>query len=281
MSISYRCIKTLILSILTMKISIFQTLLYICLFISCSEDSSETTVVTDENGEEQTVNVSLNRKSVGDSANDLLSGQNFDQLEFEIFYVTGFKPTDNTISNFEGFLGERLNKTGGVAIELKEIDPTGKTIYSIEDVRAIEDDIRTNFNDGNKIAVFGIFLDGSFSENTENGSVLGVAYRNTSFVIFEETVQSFSGQALAPSTTVLETTVLDHEFGHLMGMVNAGTPLQSDHQDVEHGRHCTTDGCLMSFTAETGEGLLNSLSGGAIPVFDSLCLEDLRANGGK
>jgi hypothetical protein len=108
-----------------------------------------------------------------------------------------------------------------------------------------------------------------------------VAYRNTSFVIFEETIQGFSGQPLAPGTAVLETTVLNHEFGHLLGLVNAGTPLLSDHQDVAHGRHCTDEDCLMYWTAETGEGLVNMISGGTVPTLDSQCRADLEGNGGK
>lgn len=261
-----------------LKVFLFS---FFCILLSCSRDSPTTVVIVDETGEEITVDISTNQKSVGDSANDLLSEQNFDGLTFEIFYVDGFKPTDNTIANFEVFLSERLNKSGGISIALKKIDATGKTTYNITEIRALEDDIRTQYNLNKEIAVFGIFLDGAYSENTENGSVLGVAYRNTSFVIFEETIQSFSGQPLAPSLTVLETTVLNHEFGHLMGMVNAGTPLQSDHQDTAHGRHCTTEDCLMYWTAETGEGLINMISGGTIPSFDALCIEDLRANGGK
>lgn len=256
-------------------------LLFFCLLFSCSRDSPNTVVIVDESGEEITVDISANQKSVGDSAHDLLSEQNFDRLVFEIFYVDGFKPTANTITNFEDFLAARLNKSGGISIALTKIDATGKTVYNITDIRALEDDIRTKYNLDKEIAVFGIFLDGEYSENTENGSVLGVAYRNTSFVIFEETIKSFSGQPLSPSLTVLESTVLNHEFGHLMGMVNAGTPLQSDHQDTVHGRHCTTDNCLMFWTAETGEGIINMISGGAIPSFDDLCLDDIRANGGK
>jgi len=211
----------------------------------------------------------------------MLSGTNFDAIQFEIFYVEGLRPTDNTIENFKTFLANRLNKPNGIEVVLKEIVSPGQQIYSIEDIRALEDDIRTEYNEDKEVAVFGIFIDGEYSENTDNGSVLGVAYRNTSFVIFEETVQSFSGQPLAPSTTVLETTVLNHEFGHLLGLVNAGSTPQSDHQDVEHGRHCTTEDCLMYWTAETGEGLLNSLSGGTIPSLDAFCIEDLQANGGK
>lgn len=252
--------------------------------MSCSTDEAnkkEETVIIDDDGNELTVDISVNKKAVGDSANDMLSNENFDTLAFELFYVAGMEPTQNTISNFENFLAARLNKSGGISIEMKEIEITNQEVYSITDIRTLEDDIRTKYNKDKEIYVFGIFLDGSYSENTENGSVLGVAYRNTSFVIFEETIQQFSGQPLAPSKTVLESTVLNHEFGHLLGLVNAGTTPQSDHQDVEHGRHCTTENCLMYWTAETGEGLLSSISGGTIPSLDASCLEDSKANGGK
>jgi len=246
--------------------------------ISCSTDQG-----TDPNANDQseTIDVSQNRKSVGDSAADLLDDTNFAGLHLEIFYVAGLKPSATTLDNFETFLKERLHKPDGVSITLTEIPSPGQEVYSITDIRGLEDDIRTAYNQEGTIRVFGLFLDGEYSENTENGSVLGVAYRNTSFVIFADTIREFSGQPLAPSTTVLETTVLDHEFGHLLGLVNAGTPLQSAHQDEVHGRHCTTEDCLMYWTAETGEGLINMISGGTIPELDAACLTDLQANGGK
>ncbi|MEO9892644.1 membrane metalloprotease [Aurantibacter sp.] len=248
--------------------------------ISCSNDNG--TANTIQEGEEiESIDKSVNQKNVGDSANDLLAAQNFKSLVVELFYVDGFKPTDDTILNFESFLSNRLNKPEGIQFELKPISIPGQQVYTISDIRALEDEIRTKYNNGSELTVFGLFLDGEYSENTENGSVLGVAYRNTSFIIFEETIKSFSGQPLSPSSTVLESTVLNHEFGHIMGMVNAGTDMQADHQDVEHGRHCTNEDCLMFWTAETGEGLVNMISGGIIPNFDSLCLADLRANGGK
>jgi len=252
------------------------------LLVSCSnKETDEFIQVLDPDGNEQTVDKNLNRKSVGDSANDMLSGTNFSKIAFELYYVEGSKPTNKTISDFEVFVAARLNKSGGITIDLQPLPSPGKEVYSITEIRAIEDDIRKTYNTDDAISVFGIFIDGEYSENTENGSVLGVAYRNTSFVIFEETIKQFSGQPLAPSLTTLETVVTNHEFGHLLGLVNAGTTPQSDHQDVEHGRHCTEENCLMFWTAETGEGLLNSLSGGSVPELDSQCLADLAANGGK
>jgi len=259
-----------------------MTLLISVLTLSCSKDASEKTkTISDENGNQTEVDISVNQRNVGDSANDLLSEQKFDTLSTEIFYVEGLEPTSATIEAFENFLSERLNKSGGIEITLKEIASPGKSVYSITDIRALEDDIRTAYNENGKVAVFGIFIDGEYSENTDEGSVLGVAYRNTSFVIFEETIRTFSSQPFAPNLNILESTVLHHEFGHLMGMVNVGTTMQTDHQDVEHGKHCTEENCLMFWTAETGEGILNMLGGGTIPKFDSFCIADLQANGGK
>ena len=249
--------------------------------ISCSDDSNNDTggVIIDDEG--ISVDTSGNTKTTGTSANELLSEQKFDKLYLEIVYVEGFKPTDETISNFSSFLEQRLNKSGGIEIEQREIASPGLSVYSINDIIDIETEQRSAYNNENEIAVYAFFADGEYSENTENGSVLGVAYRNTSFVMFEKTIQDFSENAFAPSLSVLETTVINHEFGHLLGLVNAGSTPQSDHQDTEHGRHCDVDNCLMYWTAETGEGLLSMLTGGSIASLDAQCIADLQANGGK
>ena len=248
------------------------------LLMGCSTDQG---TGPNTNDPSDTTDVSENRRPVGDSASDLLDDSLYKGLHLEIYYVEGLRPSATTLDNFETFLNERLHKPEGVTIDLTEISSPGQAVYSIADIRNLEDEIRTSYNDGDVIKIFGLFLDGEYSENTENGSVLGVAYLNTSFVIFADTIREFSGQPLAPSTTVLETTVLDHEFGHLLGLVNAGTPLQSAHQDGQNGRHCITEDCLMYWTAETGEGLINMISGGTIPGLDAACVADLRANGGK
>ena len=254
-------------------------LLTFFLLLACSESDNE---LPDEgtNPPPSGIDTSVNKKPVGESANDLLSDDQFNNLVIEILYVEGQQPTATAINNFKSFLESRLKKSS-ITIIQRNIGAKTEDIYSIEDIRSLEDNTREKYNTNEEIAVSGLFLNGEYSENTSEGKVLGVAYRNTSFALFEETIKDFSTGVLAPSQSTLENVVLNHEFGHILGLVNVGSPMQTDHQDVAHGKHCDNDECLMFWTAETGEGLVNMLSGGTVPNLDANCINDLKANGGK
>jgi predicted Zn-dependent protease len=68
----------------------------------------------------------------------------------------------------------------------------------------------------------GSFIDGASASDSGNSYVLGTAYRNTSFVIYEKTIQSLSDSPFEPSRSLFETTVITHEFGHILGLTNLG-----------------------------------------------------------
>lgn len=222
------------------------------------------------------------RQGVGESSNQLLSAGEFDKLTVEIQYVEGFKPTQNAIDNLTTFLNARLNKPNGISVELKSISSPGKSTYSVTDIKNIEDATRTRFADGKTFAVYFLFLDGEYAANSGNGKVLGVAYRNTSMAIFEKTIHEFSDNVISePPRDKLETTVINHELGHILGLVNTGTAMQTNHQDVEHGSHCNNNKCLMYWLAETSDMVSTLLGSEPVPGLDAACLADLKANGGK
>ncbi|MBD0725049.1 membrane metalloprotease [Flavobacterium sp. L1I52] len=237
-----------------------------CLFLtSCSDSNSDTN------------SKSANQKGLGTSAHDLLSEDKFDSMIIEVVYVEGYEPSATAITNFKNFLTSRINKSGGITIEKRAIPSPGNASYSDAQIIAIENANRIFYNDGSQIAVWAFFADAKSSKDTDTSVILGTAYRNTSFVIYENTVKKLSGGLNKPSTTVLETTVMSHEFGHILGLTNAGTVMQSDHEDANHKRHCNVSSCLMYWEAESGTNLF----GGNIPQLDAQCIADLQANGGK
>lgn len=257
---------------------IFFILIAVFLFNSCSQDG--TTPIIDDGGKPPVVNPELNNKPTGEAANDLLSNTTYTKLLVEVVYIDDFKPTSTAINNFKSFLQSRLNKSS-IEIIQRSIGAASKNSYSVADIVNIEKEHRQKFTNNKEIAVFAFFANGEFAENTSNSKVLGIAYKNTSIALFEETIQGFSTGLFAPDLSVLEAVVINHEFAHILGLVNLGSAMQNDHQDTAHGKHCNNEECLMYYTAETGEGLVDMLAGGSVPDLDANCLADLSVNGGK
>lgn len=246
---------------------------------ACSKD--EESGVTDE--EENIVSTVANRQATGSSANDLLSDNTYTSMIIEVVYVEGFEPTENALNNFVSFLENRTYKPNGITVEKRSITSPGKETYSIEDIADIEREHRTHYNTDNQIAVWAYFSDGKSDgdSETDNTVVLGAAYWNTSFVIYQETVEGFSDSPFEPNRTLLETTVINHEFGHIFGLTNLGTALQSEHEDEEHPKHCDVENCLMYWASESAANISNMASMNTAPTLDAQCIADLQANGGK
>ncbi|NJX16546.1 membrane metalloprotease [Tamlana crocina] len=237
----------------------------------------------DQNSENQedTINVNANKQATGSSSNDLLSSNTFSRMEIQLAYVKGFEPTQAAINNFVSFLEARTHKPNGISVEKIEIPSPGIDQLSIDDIADIENTYRTKYNNGNTIAVWALFVDGESDKNDGNNVVLGSAYWNTSFVIYEETLREFSNSPVEPSRSASETTVINHEFGHILGLTNLGAPLQSDHEDDEHPKHCDNSDCLMYWEAESGAAVSNMVNSGSAPQLGPECIADLKANGGK
>ncbi|MDT0648884.1 hypothetical protein [Autumnicola edwardsiae] len=256
-----------------MKINKFLLILCILSFtISCSTEEEELSDRIDK---------SVNLRGLGDSARELLSDEEFKSMNVEMVYVEGNQPAEAALNSFKSFLEKRTFKPDGINISLRAVPSSGKAPFSIEEVVEIEKETRTVYNAGDEIAVYIYFADGSHEGDENNKFTLGSAYRNTSMVIYEETIRNFSSGMGSPSRSTVEAAVLNHEFGHLFGLVNIGTEPQSDHADPENDGHCNTSGCLMRASIEFGSGILNLIDENGVPELDAECIRDLQSNGGR
>lgn len=224
---------------------------------------------------------SANLKTLGTSSTDLLSDEKFTSLSLEIVYVTGYQPDSRTISNLTSFLASRVHKPDGITVSMRQAASSGKAPFGINEIAAIEAAERTDYNVGDNIAVFIYFADGSHENDTNSKVVLGSAYRNTSMVIYGETVKKIAARSSNISKSTVESTVVNHEFGHLFGLVNFGSTLQTAHEDSESKGHCSVNGCLMNANLEFGANLADFVDNNNVPTLDNACIFDLQANGGK
>lgn len=249
---------------------LYLLILALVLFPGCTKDN-------DEN-----LPGAANNLSLGISSNDLLSQEKYTSMKVEITYVTGYEPSATTLTNIKTFLEEHTNKPGGISLEKRAINSMGGGPYTISEVKEIEDESRSAFNSGKEIAVFILFIDGkSATQEDGNKLILGTAYKNTSMVIYEKTIKELS-ETSGLSKSDIESTTIMHEFGHLFGLVDNGSPAQSDHEDIENKSHCNVENCLMVASVEFGTGTIKMLQKRTEPIqFDDSCRLDLRANGGR
>ncbi|PAU95236.1 membrane metalloprotease [Aliifodinibius salipaludis] len=252
------------------RVSVFILCFSLAIFIySCSDSSTDP---GDPSQEE------FNSKAgTGESAEHFLQSDTYSNIEIELDYMEGYKPTEGAIDSLESFLNNRLNKNS-ITINTSKIPARGDGPYSTEMITTIEEDERDNYTEasGSTLHAYIVVVDGELSDNP---NVLGIAYWNTSMALFGETIDNISSSdPTSPSEQQVENTVLRHEVGHNMGLVGNGTPTQSDHK-TEDSAHCTNDECLMAPSVQTGD-IFQNISGD-VPSLDEACIQDLKANGGK
>lgn len=262
-----------------MKLPFFKIIAISCciaVLVSCKKDDSN----------EPNNPKSENQQPLGSSAEELLSDALFTSLTVELVYSGDLKPDPQSLENLQTFLEQRLNKPGGILFVDNQIDAPTNGPYTSQEVRAIENENRTLYNTEDNITLYIYFANSGSANDANNRFTLGTAYLNTSMVIYEETIRTLAATGQF-NLVDLETTTLQHEMGHILGLVNIQhDDIHTTHEDPNSNRHCVVENCLMYFesngtTVPRMEDFFEDRSTNAIPQLDALCLEDLRIKGGK
>jgi len=250
--------------------------------LGCSEDAGS------GDGGSGSVDRSANLLSAGASGGDILTNENFDQILIEIAHVEGFRPTNAALENLRTFLTQRTFKES-IDFSFRSLPSPEEESLTLAEIAQLETDNRTAYNDGSTLAIYIYFADApSSNDEPADGLVtLGAVYRNTSMIIHESTLRDLASKSVLITLADVETTALTHEFGHLFGLVDLGTPEVNPHEDEAGSNHCNVEDCLMQAQLEFGTGIMgllenltaNGLDG--LPALDAECIRDLQAIGGR
>lgn len=120
----------------------------------------------------------------------------------------------------------------------------------MDDIKKMEKEHRDYRNSGSDIVGYILYLNGFYSEDS---NVLGIAYGPSSIAIFKEKIDDINIPIWAItqlSSSDYEKSVVVHEFGHLLALVNIGYESDRDHEDTKEN-HCRFDDCVMYYAIET------------------------------
>ena len=210
-------------------------------------------------------------RNLGISARDILSADAYTSLELEVNYMPGYLPDDAVINHVRNYLTELTNKPVGITYVPAQFSRMVNSPMALQDVVNLEKLVRTRFTRSQTLAIHIMIVDAEYSTS----DVLGISYWNTSMCVFGRAVTKFSGRPGLISKNQLMTTLIEHEMGHILGLVDQGSTMVTPHKS-NNGAHCNSSSCLMYHIIET-----TGNASTPIPTLDANCRADLRANGGR
>lgn len=217
----------------------------------------------------------------GDFALDYLRGDIYRRIHVEVDHVAGRAPDARALDRLADTLSALGHKPDGVEVVVDDVIPDqGAPAWTVPDAQALEEAHRDRYHDpaSGTAVLYVLYLDGRSDRDDDEGNVLAYAYRGSSVHLFADTVSELGGGLLGLRADP-EGIVLQHEAGHILGLVDNGIAMVEDHRDREHGNHDVDEDCLMSWAIETpdvADVLLRR-----VPTFDDACLDDVEAAGGR
>ncbi len=185
---------------------------------------------------------------LGDYAKHYLQDSKYTRLIVEIDYVDGYAPSNVALDTLESRIKSYCDKEE--VLILQKRFSTSKSSYSEDDIKNLEDEQRDYHNKGSDVVAYVLYLNGAYQKDDD---VLGLAYGPSSIAIFKEKIDSINIPFWATSLvdhTDYEKSVLVHEFGHLLALVNIGYESEINHES-SYTHHCVHDDCVMYHSVET------------------------------
>lgn len=214
----------------------------------------------------------------------LAKGEPYSRLIIEVDAVAGLEP-EAIEDHVESFLAGVVDKPDGIAfVRDQTIEGKGSEhLWTAEELEALMVETNTLELAPGEVKVHVVFIDGGYEKDTAELVTLGLSW-GSKIAMFGDTLEGSCARPVLQGRLCefTEAAILLHEFGHVLGLVDNGAPLTSDHRDEEHGKHCTNPDCLMYWEYEGTkivDALRGRLSDGEESVFelDEACMQDLAA----
>ena len=206
---------------------------------------------------------------VGAMARTFLRRSPATSLVVEVDWVNGRDPSRSSLDHLSSILRRELDKPAGISVQLGNRIPAGHPKWSLTDLFSLEKANRANHSGGSRATIWICFVDGSFDENA---NALAVAFTASSAAIFRDRIDdATTSVVLEPA---IERSVVLHEVGHLLALVNIGYRSRYDHEDPQHPNHSNNPDSVMYWAVED-VSVRNILRGGPPDDFDSADRADL------
>lgn len=195
----------------------------------------------------------------------------YTKMILEIDYEAGYKPETSSTDLLKLRIGEVCSFSQGITTEFTETDFEDVGTWSANDVREQGWDNKKDDPTSGKTLRWQLIFP---AETYEDDSVLGVAVDASTIAIFGESVDDAAGFLNRPSAEDVENSVIVHEAGHLLGLVNLVYTSPVDHEASDKPGHSNNEDSVMYWAIESVT-VANFISGDLPNEFDQDDKDDL------
>lgn len=182
----------------------------------------------------------------GEQALELLQASPYPNLILEVDYTPGNRPTATALTLLEARLATHTAKE---SIEtVFQVIAVNATEFSILDLVELERANRDRATGGDTFALYVLSISGELKNG--GGSALGAAYSASSLAIFKDVIRTAT-IGPGPSLADVESSVLVHEIGHILGLVNLVYTSDLEYEDSEHPFHSDNNTDVMYWAIES------------------------------
>lgn len=206
-------------------------------------------------------------------------------LRLELDHVGTLGPRYGVAERVAADLALLVDKPDGVEVVWDDTLSTSGSLWTEETLEALAAE---TFDAGDG-AIHVLWLDGAWAPAPER--TLALALDHAHLAVFADVIEAvctedgtLSGKGLVEQRcSETERVAWTHELGHVLGLVDDGLPMLTDHADPEHPRHDVSEDCLMHYAYEGAElyerlrGEVGDTGETSSLFFDEACLADLAA----
>jgi hypothetical protein len=200
-----------------------------------------------------------------------LDSSKYTSMTVEIDYEAGYLPESTSTDMLKQRLESVCDKPDGINFQFTETDFPNDETWSANDVRDLGDEAKAVSPQSGSTLTWQILFPAGTYDDT---SVLGVAVDASTVAIFKDSIDDAENIFRRPSAEKIENSVLIHEVGHLLGLVNLVYTSPADHEDSSHPGHSNNEDSVMYWAIESSS-IANFFDNDLPTEFDSDDLNDL------
>jgi hypothetical protein len=173
---------------------------------------------------------------------DYLSAEKYRALNIEVISGFGYTPSTSDFDSLNIKIRQFCNKPSGVTVTHNvPVSGLPSKLWTNSDLFELEGRQARLYSTSGTLVLHLLYVPGYYASSPKTTGAVTIGPRTIAF--FPDLYAKIARSDI----------ILIHEFGHVLGLCNNGTPMQTRHEDPDNNAHCDNPNCIMYYMQLPGQ----------------------------